>query len=57
LGIAINLATTNTLGYGAPPYALYRRCEAGYNAARQSDDCLPLDHQLLRPYFEADKIR
>ena len=57
LGIAVNLAAKDALGYGAPPYALYRKCEAGYNNARQTDGYLPIDHAQLKPYFEADKGR
>jgi hypothetical protein len=55
LAIAFDLATDQTLGYGAPPYALYRNCELGYNTARQTDRFLPIDHPQLRPYFEADR--
>jgi hypothetical protein len=55
LAIAFDLATDDTLGYGAPPYALYRNCEPGYHAARQTDRYLPIDHPQLKPYFEADR--
>jgi hypothetical protein len=55
LGVAFDLATPETAGYGAPPYALYRRCETGYSKARQTDRYLPLGHPELRPYFEADR--
>lgn len=55
LAIAFDLATPETLGYGAPPYALYRSCEPGYHAARQTDRYLPIDHPQLKPYFEADR--
>jgi hypothetical protein len=55
LAIAFDLATPETLGYGAPPYALYRTCEVGYHAARQTDRYLAIDHPQLKPYFEADR--
>jgi hypothetical protein len=55
LAIAFDLATSGTLGYGAPPYALYRTCEPGYHAARQAEKYLPIDHPQLRTYFEADR--
>ena len=52
LGIAFDLATPGTLGFGMPPYALYRGPEWDRTELREHTG--PLDLSKFKTYFVAD---
>lgn len=52
LGVAFDLATPDTLGFGMPPYALYRGPEWDRTELREHTG--PLDLRKFKTYFAAD---